>query len=88
MVQEKTKKTFLVVFLVGCSARKHLAFLALTLPGFFTFPGGGPDPPPFFFRAIFSFGSSIGLSIARPSFWPISPEYSSPFEKVDVTKSE
>ena len=38
---KKDQKKNLVSFLVDSIAREHLAFLALTPPEFFTFPGGG-----------------------------------------------
>ena len=49
---KKDQKKNLVSFLVDSIAREHLAFLALTPPEFFTFPGGGSwgvliwAPPP------------------------------------------
>ena len=49
----------MVSFLVDSSARKHLAFLALTPPEFFTFPGGGVQTPPEFFT--FPGGGSWGV---------------------------
>jgi hypothetical protein len=41
VAQKKTKESFFAVFLVDSSARKHLAFLALTPPRVFHFPWGG-----------------------------------------------
>ena len=48
VAQKKTKESFFAVFLVDSSARKHLAFLALTPPPSFPLSLGGIlDPPGF-----------------------------------------
>ena len=61
---KKDQKKNLVSFLVDSIAREHLAFLALTPPEFFTFPGGGVQTPPEFFT--FPGGGSWGVLIRAP----------------------
>ena len=61
---KKDQKKNLVSFLVDSIAREHLAFLALTPPEFFTFPGGGVQTPPEFFT--FPGGGSWGVLIRPP----------------------
>ena len=62
--KEKDQKKNLVSFLVDSIAREHLAFLALTPPEFFPFPGGGVQTPPEFFT--FPGGGSCGVLIRAP----------------------
>ena len=61
---EKGPEKKLVSFLVDSIAREHLAFLALTPPEFFPFPGGGVQTPPEFFT--FPGGGSWGVLIRGP----------------------
>ena len=61
---EKRPVKILASFLVDSIAREHLAFLALTPPEFFTFPGGGVQTPPEFFT--FPGGGSWGVLIWGP----------------------
>ena len=58
---EKRPVKILASFLVDSIAREHLAFLALTPPEFFTFPGGGVQTPPGFFT--FPGGGAWGVLI-------------------------
>ena len=61
---KKDQKKNLVSFLVDSIAREHLAFLALTPPEFFTFPGGGVQTPNRFFAV--PGGGSWGVLIRGP----------------------